>query len=96
MEDRPRETCYGIYAGTCRGRYIHIISGFDKSYILVLATHPFLKKSAPAELLNALEQKEAYGRGAEVWEVANVMMFLASDYSSYMTGETVSCSSQRG
>ena len=61
-----------------------------------LATHPFLKKSAPAELLNALEQKEAYGRGAEVWEVANVMMFLASDYSSYMTGETVSCSSQRG
>ena len=38
---------------------------------------------------------EAYGRGAEVWEVANVMMFLASDYSSYMTGEVVSVSSQR-
>ncbi|MSZ94469.1 MAG: short chain dehydrogenase, partial [Actinobacteria bacterium] len=26
---------------------------------------------------------------------ANVMMFLASDYSSYMTGEIVSVSSQR-
>ena len=42
-----------------------------------------------------LESQEAYGRSTEVWEVANVMVFLASDYSSYMTGETVSVSSQR-
>ena len=61
-----------------------------------LAVHPMLKKSAPEELLRELEGKEAYGRGAEVWEVANVMMFLASDYSSYLTGEIISCSSQRG
>lgn len=60
-----------------------------------LAVHPFLKKSAPEELLNALEAKEAFGRGAEVWEVANVMMFLASDYSSYLTGEVIACSSQQ-
>ena len=60
-----------------------------------LAVHPFLKKSAPAELLAKLESQEAYGRGAEVWEVANVIMFLASDYASYMTGEIVSCSSQQ-
>ncbi len=59
-----------------------------------LAVHPMLKKSAPEELLAELEGREAYGRGAEVWEVANVMMFLASDYSSYLTGETISCSSQ--
>ncbi len=61
-----------------------------------LAVHPMLKKSAPEELLAELEGREAYGRGAEVWEVANVMMFLASDYSSYLTGEIISCSSQRG
>lgn len=60
-----------------------------------LAVHPMLKKSCPEELLNELEGKEAYGRGAEVWEVANIMMFLASDYSSYLTGEIISCSSQR-
>ena len=35
------------------------------------------------------------GRPAEVWEVANVMVFLASDYASYMTGETVAVSRQR-
>lgn len=60
-----------------------------------LAVHPMLKKSAPAELLAELEGREAYGRGAEVWEVANIMVFLASDYASYLTGEIISCSSQR-
>ena len=59
-----------------------------------IAIHAFLKKSASEELLNELSAKEAFGRGAEPWEVANVMIFLASDYSSYMTGEVVSVSSQ--
>lgn len=60
-----------------------------------IALHDFLKKAAGEELLEELASKEAFGRAAEVWEVANVMMFLASDYSSYMTGEVVSVSSQR-
>ncbi len=59
-----------------------------------LAMHDFLKKTTPVELLKQLEAKEAFGRGAEVWEVANVMVFLASDYASYMTGEVVAVSSQ--
>ncbi len=60
-----------------------------------IAFHEFLKKTTPEELLEELASREAFGRAAEVWEVANVMMFLASDYSGYMTGEIVSCSSQR-
>ncbi len=60
-----------------------------------IVLHPMLRKSASEELLAELESKEAYGRAAEAWEVANVMLFLASDYSSYMTGEVVSVSSQR-
>ncbi|MFT5442939.1 MAG: 3-oxoacyl-[acyl-carrier protein] reductase [Myxococcota bacterium] len=60
------------------------------------ATHPFLVKTTPQETLDELEAAEAFGRGAQPFEVANVMVFLASDYSSYMTGESVSVSSQRG
>ena len=59
-----------------------------------IAMHDLLKKSAPADLLNQLASREAFGRAAEVWEVANVMVFLASDYASYMTGEVLSVSSQ--
>ncbi|HEY9564895.1 MAG TPA: SDR family oxidoreductase [Nocardioides sp.] len=59
-----------------------------------LAMHPFLEKVTTPELLAELKQREAFGRAAEPWEVANVMVFLASDYSSYMTGEVVSVSSQ--
>lgn len=60
-----------------------------------LATHKFLSKVTPEEVLDELTAREAFGRGAEPWEVANVMVFLASDYSSYMTGEAVAVSSQR-
>ncbi|MEO5663060.1 MAG: SDR family oxidoreductase [Nocardioides sp.] len=59
-----------------------------------LAMHPFLAKVTSDELLAELKGREAFGRAAEPWEIANVMVFLASDYASYMTGETVSVSSQ--
>jgi 3-oxoacyl-[acyl-carrier protein] reductase len=59
-----------------------------------LATHPFLVKVMEEEVLAELTSRELFGRGAEPWEVANVIVFLASDYSSYMTGEIVSVSSQ--
>ena len=59
-----------------------------------LAMHENLSKVMdPAELAE-LERREAFGRSATPDEVAKVMVFLASDYSSYLTGEVVSVSSQ--
>jgi 3-oxoacyl-[acyl-carrier protein] reductase len=59
-----------------------------------LAMHPFLAKVSTQEFLDSLVSQEAFNRPAETWEIANVMVFLASEYSSYMTGEVLSVSSQ--
>ena len=59
-----------------------------------LAMHEHLSKVTSDELLGELTKREAFGRYAEPWEVANVIVFLASDYASYLTGEVLSVSSQ--
>jgi len=59
-----------------------------------IAMHAFLNRVTSDELLTELKRREAFGRTAEVWEVANVIVFLASDLAGYMTGEVVSVSSQ--
>jgi len=59
-----------------------------------LAEHPFLNRAIPDEDLAVLRGRELFRRGAETWEVANVIVFLASDYSSFMSGEIISVSSQ--
>jgi 3-oxoacyl-[acyl-carrier protein] reductase len=59
-----------------------------------IAMHPHLAKVSSDEALAELAAREAFGRAAEPWEVADVIVFLASDYSSYLTGEVVSVSSQ--
>lgn len=59
-----------------------------------LAMHEFLSKVTPPGLLEELQAREAFGRAAEPFEVANVIVFLASDLSSYLTGEVLSVSSQ--
>ncbi len=59
-----------------------------------LAIHPNLAKVFPEDQLDELRRQEVLQRSAEPWEVANVVVFLASDLSSFMTGEAVSVSSQ--
>ena len=59
-----------------------------------LAMHVNLSKVMTEGVLEELTTREAFGRAAEPWEVANVIVFLASDLASYMTGEVVAVSSQ--
>jgi len=59
-----------------------------------LALHPFLNRVLPDQELEVLRERELFHRSAETWEVASVIAFLASDYSSYLSGEVVSVSSQ--
>jgi 3-oxoacyl-[acyl-carrier protein] reductase len=59
-----------------------------------IAMHAFLAKTTTPELLQELSRREAFGRPADVREVANVIIFLASDLASYLTGEVLSVSSQ--
>jgi len=59
-----------------------------------LAMHANLAKVTTETLLEELTAREAFGRAAEPDEVANVIVWLASDYASYLTGEVISVSSQ--
>jgi 3-oxoacyl-[acyl-carrier protein] reductase len=59
-----------------------------------IAMHEFLNRVTSDELLAELRSREAFGRTAQTWEVANVIVFLASDLASYLTGEVLSVSSQ--
>lgn len=60
-----------------------------------LVLHENLAKVSSPEFLASLVEREAMKRSAEPWEVANVIVFLASDLASYLTGEAISVSEQR-
>ena len=59
-----------------------------------IALHEHLSKTSNEKLIEDLVAREVFERAAEPWEIANVIIFLASDYSSYLTGEVISVSSQ--
>jgi 3-oxoacyl-[acyl-carrier protein] reductase len=60
-----------------------------------LAVHDFLTRVADADYLDSMAALQPQGRAAEPWEVANAIVFLASDLSGYLTGECISASGQK-
>jgi 3-oxoacyl-[acyl-carrier protein] reductase len=59
-----------------------------------LVLHPNLARVSSEDFLRSLVDLEAMKRSAEPWEVASTIVFLASDQSSYLTGEAISVSCQ--
>ena len=60
-----------------------------------IALHPHLTRVADAGYLDEMIARQPQGRAAEPAEIANVIVFLASDLASTMTGEAVSVSGQQ-
>jgi len=86
-----------VYAATK-----HAVVGLTRSWALELApkgirvnsvapgpTLTDLLKDVPAQTLKKMEQICPMGRLAEPLEIANVILFLASDMSSYVNGQTI-------
>ena len=87
-----RTSARSYYDQSCSQRVLHALEaephGIRVNCVAPsLAMHPFLQKVSTQEFLDSLIGLEAFNRPAETWEIANVMVFLASEYSSYMTGE---------
>lgn len=59
-----------------------------------LVAHDELADKMPPGVLDHLSIQQPLGRAGRPEEIANVIVFLASDYASYMTGEVVSVSAQ--
>jgi NAD(P)-dependent dehydrogenase (short-subunit alcohol dehydrogenase family) len=57
-----------------------------------LTPNPFLAKVIPAEHLAAMEAEIPLGRAATPEDIAEAVLFLASDASRSITGETINVS----
>jgi 3-oxoacyl-[acyl-carrier protein] reductase len=60
-----------------------------------ITTHENLARAVGEDVVRYWATVQAQGRVCETFEIAAAVAWLASDYSSYMTGEVVSVSPQR-
>ena len=52
-----------------------------------------MAQAVPEPILNAIEKKIPLGRFGDPNDIANLVLFLASERSGYITGECIECSS---
>lgn len=51
-----------------------------------------MAQAVPEPVLNAIQQRIPLGRMGDPTDISNLILFLASERSSYITGESIECS----
>ena len=70
-------------------RHLAVYWAKDGVRVNCLSPGPFPKDSAPAEMVARLRTKSPIGRMGEPWELKGAVVFLASQASSYVTGQNL-------
>lgn len=70
-------------------RHLAVYWAKDRVRVNCLSPGPFPKESANAEMVARLCTKSPMGRMGEPWELKGAVVFLASEASSYLTGQNL-------
>ena len=70
-------------------RHLAVYWAKDRVRVNCLSPGPFPKESAPAEMVARLCTKSPMGRMGQPFELKGAIVFLASDASSYITGQNL-------
>lgn len=70
-------------------RHLGVYWAKDQVRVNCLSPGPFPGSTAPAEMVERLKAKTPMGRMGEPHELKGLVVFLASDASSYMTGQNL-------